>query len=191
LKVGDQYGKIKKIYSINIVYFELGHGDDYIYHGITEFRGRRTKNILELTKTQKKLYKREKVGEIFPEYYLLRVEQFDEVATTPIDEWIYYLKTTEIPDSFTAQGLDEIREKQRVEDLSKEEREAYYRHLDQLNYEEGVIEHHRSEAKMEGKAEGKAEEKIEIARNAKDMGLSIDQIQKLTNLSTIEIENLI
>jgi hypothetical protein len=33
LKVGEPYGAVKKVYSINIVYFELGQGTDYVYHG--------------------------------------------------------------------------------------------------------------------------------------------------------------
>lgn len=36
---GKGYHNVQKIYSINIVYFDLGRGDDYIYHGKTEFRG--------------------------------------------------------------------------------------------------------------------------------------------------------
>jgi predicted transposase/invertase (TIGR01784 family) len=206
LKKGDRYDKIKKIYSISIVYFELGQGSDYVYHGFTEFRGKHTRDILELTNTQKTRYKREKVGDIFPEYYVLRVENFDKIAKTPLDEWIYYLKTTKIPDNFTAQGLDEIRRKQKVEDLPEAERKAYYWHLDQVSYEEGVIEHNRSEAKIEGKAEGLAEgmekglaeglekgkidEKLVIAKNAKALGLSTEQIEKLTNLTKEQIENL-
>ena len=157
LQKGDPYEKIKKIYSINIVYFEFGQGEDYVYLGTTEFKGRHKNDILELTKTQKRRYQREKIGDIFPEYYILRVEDFDEVATTPLDEWIYYLKTTKIPESFTAQGLSEIREKQQVEDLPEEERQAYYRHLDQVNYEEGVIEHSHSEGIIKGRAEGEEE----------------------------------
>jgi len=190
LKKGDRYDKIKKIYSISIVYFELGHGNDYVYFGNTEFRGKHTKDILELTPTQKTRYNREKVGDIFPDYCVLRVENFDEIAKTPLDEWIYYLKTTKIPDNFTAQGLDEIRTKQKIEDLPEEEKKAYYRHLDQVSYEEGVIEHNRSEAKREGRVEGRVEERLEIAKNAKALGLTIEQIQKLTNLSIEEIEEL-
>ena len=30
---GQEYGIIRKVYSINIVYFELGQGKDYVYHG--------------------------------------------------------------------------------------------------------------------------------------------------------------
>ena len=37
--IGQDYSVIKKIYSINILYFDFGCGDDYAYHGITTFRG--------------------------------------------------------------------------------------------------------------------------------------------------------
>ena len=218
LKKGDRYNMIKKIYSVSIVYFEMGHGNDYVYFGSTEFRGKHTRDVLELTPTQKRCYNREKVGEIFPYYYVLRVENFDEIAKTPLDEWIYYLKTTEIPDSFTAQGLDEIRKKQKIEDLPEKEQKAYYRHLDQVNYEEGVIEHHRSEARiegiaegrlegiaegriegiaegklegrLEGRLEGKLEEKLEIAQKLKNSGMAFVQICQITGLTIEEIEKI-
>ena len=35
---GESYDKVRKVYSVNIVYFSLGHGTDYVYHGKTEFR---------------------------------------------------------------------------------------------------------------------------------------------------------
>jgi predicted transposase/invertase (TIGR01784 family) len=194
LKKGDKYDKIEKIYSISIVYFELGHGNDYVYFGNTEFRGKHTNDILELTRTQKERYQKEKVGDVFPDYCVLRVENFDEVAKTPLDEWIYYLKTTKIPDSFTAQGLDEIRTKQKIEDLPETERKAYYHHLDRVGYEEGVIEHQRSEARIEGEKigmeKGKAEEKLEIAQKLKITGMPCEQINEITGLTKDEIENL-
>ena len=46
LAKGDKFGKLKKVYSIDIVYFELGVGNDYIYHGVTEFRGLHKKDDL-------------------------------------------------------------------------------------------------------------------------------------------------
>ena len=39
IKLGDVYGNIRKLYSINIVYFDLGQGTDYVYHGKTHFYG--------------------------------------------------------------------------------------------------------------------------------------------------------
>jgi len=202
LKKGDHYDKIKKIYSVSIVYFELGHGNDYVYFGNTEFIGKHTNDILELTPTQKGCYHVEKVGDIFPGYCLLRVENFDEIAKTPLDEWIYYLKTTKIPDNFTAQGLDEIRKKQKIEDLPDEERRAYYRHLDQVSYEEGVIEHNRSEGRIEGEKigmekgekigieNGEKLKTIEIAKKLKIKGMPFEQISELTNLTNEQIEKL-
>ena len=37
--LGDDYDKVRKVYSVNIVYFDLGQGNDYVYHGKTEFIG--------------------------------------------------------------------------------------------------------------------------------------------------------
>ena len=36
---GENYEHVSKVYSVNIVYFALGKGTDYVYHGKTEFRG--------------------------------------------------------------------------------------------------------------------------------------------------------
>ena len=35
INLGDDYDKVRKVYSINIVYFDLGQGEDYVYHGKT------------------------------------------------------------------------------------------------------------------------------------------------------------
>ena len=43
---GEGYENIRKIYSVNIVYFALGSGSDTVYHGQTEFRGIHTNGIL-------------------------------------------------------------------------------------------------------------------------------------------------
>jgi len=194
IKQGDNYDKINKIYSVSIVYFELGQGNDYIYFSDMEFRGKHTGDILKLTSTQKERYKREKVGDIFPTYCLLRVENFDKVAKEPIDQWIYFLKTTEIPDEFDAQGLDAAREQLSIDQLTPEERKAYYRHLDQTRYEEGVIEHNRLEAERKGKIEGKAEgeklKAIEIAKNLLKSNIPINIIKTSTGLTKEEIEKL-
>ena len=37
LSLGQKYSEIKKVISINIVYFDLGQGADYIYKGKTDF----------------------------------------------------------------------------------------------------------------------------------------------------------
>ena len=59
---GMDYSQIKKIISINIVYFDLGQGNDYIYHGTTKFEGIHTHDILKLSKDQENLYHTENIS---------------------------------------------------------------------------------------------------------------------------------
>ena len=56
LKLGQKYLEIKKVISINIVYFDLGHGQDYIYRGKTDFKGLHQNDILGLTTKQKETF---------------------------------------------------------------------------------------------------------------------------------------
>jgi hypothetical protein len=44
---------------------------------------------------------------LFPEYYVLRVDEFDKKAVTPLDEWIAFFKTGEIPNNAKAKGEKE------------------------------------------------------------------------------------
>ena len=61
INLGDDYDKVKKIYSINIVYFELGQGKDYVYHGKTIFRGLHdTNDILQLSIRQREIFEMNK-----------------------------------------------------------------------------------------------------------------------------------
>jgi len=40
LKLGDAYTHVRKVYSVSLLYFDATKdGDDYIYHGKTEFTG--------------------------------------------------------------------------------------------------------------------------------------------------------
>lgn len=75
---GEKYGTIKKIYSVNIIYFDLGQGKDYVYHGKTQFKGIHFDDILKLSTRQREQFVKQEAGDIFPEYYVLRVNEFDE-----------------------------------------------------------------------------------------------------------------
>ncbi len=205
--LGDAYSKIRKVYSINIVYFDLGQGKDYVYHGKTFFRGLHDpEDILHLSVRQQELFVGKEAGDLFPEYYVLRVNEFDRMASTPLDEWIQFLKTGEIDKGATAKGLPEARERLRVDALSTEEKQAYYREMEALRYQKSVIETGRIEGKeegraegreegrmegrLEGKMEGKLEEQLRIARNMKSAGIAADAIAAVTGLPMDEVEKL-
>ena len=195
---GEGYDKVRKIYSINIVYFSLGSGKDTVYHGKTEFRGIHQNDVLELTPFQRQTFKVDAVSQLYPEYYILKVNDFNQVARSPLEEWIYYLNTGDIPDNATAPGLNEARQRLKLDRMTKEELNAYYRHLDNIvilrdniftERAEGRAEG-RTEGRLEGRAEGERNKQIEIARNLKKAGVSIDVISQSSGLTVDEIEKL-
>lgn len=209
---GDTYDKVRKVYSVNIVYFELGQGKDYVYHGKTEFKGvHKPHDLLKLSAHQserflgikvKDLERAHDAGEVFPEYYILRVNDFDTVATTPLDEWIEFLKTGKISDDTRAAGLQEAREQLRVDSLPDKERRAYDRYMESVRhmrslfdtshddgYQEGVAAG-RAVGRAEGRAEGIQSKALDIARNLKKMGMDVEQIIQATGLSPQETTQL-
>ena len=200
LKEGDPYSKIKKIVSVNILYFDLGHGKDYLYHGATNFVGLHAHDTLDLNDKQKTLYKREFAHQLFSEYYLIKVNQFNDVAKDTLDEWIYFLKNEEIKDNFHAKGLAEVKEKLIELKLSEPEKQEYKRYLDNLHYQASMVESGYDVGKLDGKIEGKAEGraegervglekgKAEIAKKMKQSGMAIAMIETLTGLSVDEIK---
>jgi predicted transposase/invertase (TIGR01784 family) len=165
---GESYGKVKKVYSINILYFnKFNNEDEYIYHGKTEFRGMHNDKILPLTKKEKELFKKETVGDLYPEYYLLDVTNFDNVAKSSLDEWIYYFKNSEIKETFTAKGMKEVKSHLDFEKLDKVERRKYEKAIDiKLGWQSSI-----DTAKIEGKAEGKAEGIAEGMKKGMEKGI--------------------
>ena len=174
------------MYSVNIVYFSLGSGKDVVYHGKTEFRGIHQGDVLELTPFQKQTFKVDTVSQLYPEYYILKVNDFNQVARSPLEEWIYYLNTGDISDNATAPGLNETRQRLNLDRMTKEELNAYYRHLDNIV----ILRDNIFTERAEGRAEGERNKQIEIARNLKKAGVSIDVISQSSGLTVDEIEKL-
>src|SRR4030065_916640 len=179
LKEGEPYSQIKKVYSINILYFDLGHGDDYVYHGTTSFMGIHKNDTLDLTEKQKNVFKKEKIHEIYPEYYLIKVNQFNEIAKDTLDQWIYFLKTEEIKDSFHAKGLIEAKEKLDSLNLNPQEKEEYKKYVENLTYQKSMVISNYEDGRVTGRLEGK----IEVAKKLKAMGMDNKNIQQATGLS--------
>lgn len=183
---GEGYEKVRKVYSVNIVYFSLGHGKDFVYHGKTEFMGIHNGDILELSPFQKQTFKVDKVSQLYPEYYILKVNDFNRVAKTPLEEWIYYLNTGNVPENATAPGLDTVKEQLTLNRMSREELRAYYKHLDNIV----ILRDNIMTERAEGRAEGRAEEKAAIARNLKALGMTAEQIAQATGLTKEEVEKI-
>lgn len=144
----------------------------------------------------------DEVSDLYPEYYILKVNDFDKWSKVPLEQWIYFLNTGNIPADATAPGLEEAREKLRLEQMSKAELKAYYHHLDNVVIlrdniitarGEGRLEGRaegREEGRKEGREEGRKEERFENARNFKKLGVPIEIISQATGLTAEEIAAL-
>ena len=210
ISLGSKYEEVKKIYSINILYFDLGKGSDYLYHGTTTFIGVHTKDELIVRKRDKDAIRTCSPTEIFPEYFLIRVNEFNEVAKTPIEEWMDFLKNNHIKDNTETPGLREAKEQLRVLQMNDAERKAYDNYLDTIRTQDSVLDTYRTEGllegrmigreegRKEGREEGRAEGREEGARNqsiaiAKEMiKMNLDKsiIKRATGLTDDELDNL-
>ena len=190
INLGNTYKEVKKVYSISILYFDLGKGSDYIYVGQNNFVGLHTQDHLIISTKEKDTIVRKSPSEIFPTYILVRVNEFNKVAKSPLEEWVEYLKNGVISPETQAPGLQEAREKLKYYSMSDAERYAYDEHINAIMIQHDVLGNARLEGMEEGRAEGRTEEKNNIARKMLANGLSIEQIALITGLTEQEIKRL-
>jgi predicted transposase YdaD len=185
------------------VYFDLGEGDDYVYHGTTVFMGLHSSSELKLNAKQQQLYNTNCISDLYPEYYIIKVGKFNDVALDTLDEWIYYLKNNQIKDDFTAQGIDIARILLAIEKLTAEEKLEHDRMVEENRNRESEIVTAFSDGEIKGKAigleegkaigleEGKAigrtAEKEQVVINSHHAGLSVEAISNITELTIEQI----
>jgi predicted transposase/invertase (TIGR01784 family) len=186
LRVGQTYSEIKKVISVNIIYFDLGQGEDYVYKGKTTFQGIHRHDILTLSEKQKEVFSKENVSDIFPEFYLIKVNKFNDIAKDTLDEWIYFLKNSEVKDEFRAKGLKEAGEVLDIMRLPPDDTYSYNRYLDYLHYKASEI------LSLRLLAEERVMRRtgLEIAENAILEGADDLFIAKITKLPLDTIQEL-
>jgi predicted transposase/invertase (TIGR01784 family) len=184
LALGQPYANIKKVISINIVYFDLGQGQDYVYKGTTQFKGLHENDTLTLSARQQKVFVKENVSAIFPEYYIIKVNKFDDIAKDSLDEWIYFFKNSEVKDEFKAKGLREAGEVLDIMRLPKEEQYSYNRYKDYLHYKASKM------LSLKDQAEERTEYNRDflMAERAIKKGYDNQTIQDLTDLTLEQIK---
>jgi len=201
IRESDPYSEVVKVISINILYFDLGQGEDYVYHGSTSFKGLHKQDLLALSEEQQELYKKDKIYQIFPEYYLIKVNNFNNIAKDSLDEWIYFLKNEEIKENFKAKGLKKAKQELDILKLPDHERLAYERYQDDLHYQASMVESSYTigvkkgvkqgieQGIEQGMIKGEKQKAIEIAKGLLDI-LDSKTIAIKTGLTEKEIEIL-
>ena len=201
LGLGEVYGNLVKVISISILYFNLGTGDDYVYYGTTEFRGLHTGHPLLLRERVEAIcdtftYQQKNV---FPDYYLINVERFQDVIESSLDEWIYMLKHNSVREDFKAPKIEKAREKLALLKMSPAERKQYERYVESVVIERDMFETARADGLEEGiamgiekgKIEGRVEGHREMLKTLHQHGMSIEQISSVTGLNAVEVQQLL
>ena len=180
-----------------LINFVISACSNYLYHGTTEFKGMNDGKPLIIKK-------REEVAingmtsyqfvekNIFPEYYLIRVEKYQNIVKKRIDEWIYMIKNNEVKEGSQAKNIDKAAEKLTVLNMNEKERKAYEDYLVGLEREKDILETSREEGEKIGLQKGERKKAEETACKLKQMGvLTNEQIAEATGLTLEQVESLV
>ncbi len=169
MNTGDEYEQVRKVYSVNIVYFELGQGDDYVYKGGVDFYGlHRPGDKLQLSSHQKNIYGKQHPGDIFATYYILKINTFNDIAKDGLDQWIYFFKNNEFPENISAKGLKLAQERLRTDNLPPDQKEEYEQFMKYVRDRESEI----STAFYDGQESNRSEKEAALAREAEALALA-------------------
>jgi len=181
VSAGGQYN-IKKVYSVNIAYYDLGAQREYLFSGKFDgFRGIHFEDE-KISFAQTRLSDTGPKIDIHPEYYLILPDKFDDRLRGRFDEWIYVLKNSAIRSDFTAEGIEEAAIKLDQLKMTRAERAAYERYLENRASIDSVM--------LTGYADGLAKGKAEVAKNLKKIGIPTAQIAEAAGMTPEEIEKL-
>jgi len=200
LELGSRYSEVVKVISISILYHTMRvdekENTDFIYYGTTELVGLHTNKPLVLHQA---VANGDKVSvvtgkDVFPEYYMIYAQKFQDVINEDIDEWVYFFKHGEIREDFKSPGILLAAKKLDYLIMTEDERHSYDGYLAYLGQELGILDTAKAEGKAEGRAEGraegKAEERVEIAKKLIRKGLSHEDIADTTELPVERIKEL-
>jgi len=190
IKSGEDYSSVKKVYSVSLIYFDVeANSDDntdrdYVYHGKVDFTGLHNGKKVTINPTYLVGYDSTKKDDIniFPEYFIIPLELFNDAINDDLDEWIYAFKHHEVKEEFKAIGIKELGEKLDFISMEPEQQKRYKKYLEDLASDRGALELNALKAKKE--------RDFEIAQKMLSEGLTVELIAKLTDLTSEEIEEL-
>ncbi|CAM3796430.1 Rpn family recombination-promoting nuclease/putative transposase [Flavobacterium branchiophilum] len=198
-KAKQNYFKERTIYYSTFPIREQAEKGEWNYHlkavycvGILDFTFDDYENEPEKKEVVHTIKLKNQNGKTFYEkltYIYLEMPNFkltESALISRLDKWLYFIKHLEdfqsIPTIFKDEVFTQAFEKAELATFGQAELEHYESSLKTYRDLKGVIDTAFDEGKMEGK--------MEVAKSAKQMGLAIMDIMKLTGLSEREIEKL-
>src|SRR5665648_5283 len=196
LELGKGYNEVVKVISISILYHTMRVDEkkntDFIYYGTTELIGLHTKKPLVFHESKAKNERTLVVTSknVFPEYYMIYVEKFEDMIHDDIDEWVYFFKYGAIREDFKSPGILLAAKKLDYLMMSEEDRRGYDDYLAYLGQELGILDTAKEEGREEGREKGREEGRLLTAKAALKKGLGLELIVDITGLPLEEIQKL-
>ena len=202
VEAGDFYN-IKKVYSINIAYFNLNAKREYLFSGdINTFKGVHYKDE-QIPFERAVSQKSKKMVDIHPEYYLILPKMFDEKMRGRFDEWVYVLKKSAVRDDFKAAGIKEAKAKLDYIRMTPEQRKIYRRYMDNRRSADSAIQtaegkgerrglrKGRLEGLQEGLQKGQEMERAKLVKSMHKTGFTVKQIVKGLELPETAVKRIL
>ncbi len=104
-----------------------------------------------------------------------------------MDEWIYFLKHSEFPETIKAKGLEKAKKKLAESVLNPKDRAVYLRYMENKMIENSVKE----TAEIEGIEKGIEKREIEAVFGLRNNKISVHIITKLLNISKKRVQEII
>ncbi len=101
-------------------------------------------------------------------------------AKNTLDEWIYFLKNEEIPESFTAKGLGEAKRVFDIMRMKPEDRAVYESYMEAVRTKASLIAGNYRYGEIAGKMEGMAIGREQGFAEGREQGLAEGHEQGLT-----------
>ncbi len=206
-KAKQNYFKERTIYYSSFPIVKQAEKGEWNYNlkavyciGILDFTFRDYETVQEKSEVSHTIKLKNQNGKVFYEkltfiyFELPNFKLTDLQLKTRLDKWLYFIKHLEdfqsIPSSIADDVFNRAFEKAELANFGQSELDKYEISLKVYRDLKGVLDTAFEEGKRHGKLEVIWEWKLEIAKSAKLMGLSKEDISKLTGLSFEEIEKI-
>ncbi|MDR3013183.1 MAG: Rpn family recombination-promoting nuclease/putative transposase [Chitinispirillales bacterium] len=201
----EQIGKgkkfnIKKVYSINIAYFNFSNiKREYLFHAdMLSFKGMHYSEQIPFAQNDELAPPPLSKKYIHPEYYLILPNMFSERIKTRFDEWMHILKNSTVKKGFKAKGTKQAGIKLDVLKMTAVEQKIYEKFLMDRQSIDSAMWTAEVKGRAEGRAEGEAigerkgsvNEKMKIAKKLKKTGMDAKTIALVTELTMDEIKKI-
>lgn len=189
IKKGEDYEKLKNIIVINLLNFEYFKRNSY--HNIAHMKFEEAK---EYEKVDMGYEKEEEIAINDLEMHFIEIPKFvkkNPQANTKLERWLWLLAGKEEKLEMAKKQTPEIRQAiELIKKMSMDEKEwrlYQSREMAIMDYNVGMRKS-KEEGLAEGRQEGERKKQIEITKELLKLGMTTEDIEKVTKLSKEEIE---